>query len=348
MPLLAQEIVTSDRRTTILNAVEICLRNGVMPNLVGYTGVGKTTMVEEIARRTGRKLINLNLATQEPGDLIGLPYEKNGETHWALPCWWPKDGNCIIFFDEINRGRKDVMNAIMPLILTKELHVEHKIDPNVWIISAMNPNTEDFDMVFSFDDAAVISRMVMLEVKSDFDEWEEWMKKEGRYNDKISSFLKLNLNNHFFLPDIKEVMNVPIKPNPRSWTKFIQMVNYCVANNLKSTEELCLIAAGFLGPDVTSQITATISNIFQNVSFSTSMDITDDNAMSLANAFVSDVVSGKIDIRANKEENNKFMRDLCLKQPSVFKYYLPDLFKEQDLMDCEIVMELISLISRGA
>ena len=81
MPLLAQEIVTSDRRTTILNAVEICLRNGVMPNLVGYTGVGKTTMVEEIARRTGRKLINLNLATQEPGDLIRLPYEKNGGTH---------------------------------------------------------------------------------------------------------------------------------------------------------------------------------------------------------------------------------------------------------------------------
>jgi alkaline phosphatase D len=214
-------------RNVVYEAAKTCMESGVVPNIIGYTGLGKTDMMKQIAKETGRNLIVLNIATQEPGDLIGVPYIHEEQTYWALPCWWPMDENNLIFVDELNRGRRDTLNAIMPMLLNGELHMKHHLPEGTWMASAMNPNTDEFDMVNSLDDIAVLSRFVHLQLDADFDAWKKWVSTtELNLAPKYDELLSLISTKSILVNNTQvdlEMLN-GIKPNPRSWTRFLKIL----------------------------------------------------------------------------------------------------------------------------
>lgn len=127
-------------------------RINTMPifTLVGDTGIGKSSIVEEVATELAAEgctyFQTKFLAQIEVGDLIGMPDKdvKAKKTIWLAPEWWPSEKDKgILFFDELADARTDVRNAIMPMLLTRKLH-QHILPKDILIICAMNPIGGDF------------------------------------------------------------------------------------------------------------------------------------------------------------------------------------------------------------
>jgi hypothetical protein len=154
--------------------IPVLSRAGVTPFLWGSHGIGKTESVEQIARENGLEFFTLNLGTQEVGDLLGLPDFSNNKTEYKVPSWFPTDPDSkgILFLDEINRARRDVLQAVFSLVLSKRLH--DKYLPKGWsVVVAGNPYNKDY-VVTDVSDAAFMSRFCHLKVTNDLEEWAQY------------------------------------------------------------------------------------------------------------------------------------------------------------------------------
>ena len=126
--------------------------------MMGQMGIGKTQIVEQVARELAEELgnfgsktfdltnpkdvdslndvfgfVDLRLATQEPADLVGFPHlvDKISRVFkkaykvlsHAQPEWFPEEGTRgIIHLDELNRAPTDVRQAIFQLVKERRLH----------------------------------------------------------------------------------------------------------------------------------------------------------------------------------------------------------------------------------
>lgn len=232
------------------------MESGEVPLLVGHFGVGKTDLIREIANETNRKLIILVLSQMEPGDLIGLPSRENNKTVFLAPDWWPEDGNCILFLDEINRSHRSIRNAIMQLLIDKRIH-NHILPENTWIVASMNPPDEDYDQVDLITDPAFLSRFFILEISPNIEEWLKWAE-TVQMPDEIRNFIEKNPE--FLLPGTSVSLKANIRPSPRSWFKLGN-----VLKNLTKEEKrkyAYQIASGILGSEAAKVFT---ENIFLDI-----------------------------------------------------------------------------------
>ncbi len=151
--------------------------------LWGNAGQGKTTAVYELADQLAAqtkkevRTIVLHLATQDVGDLIGMPVrdEQNKKTIWYMPEWFPdeEDDNIInlVFLDEFNRAPKYVLAAMLPFLLEGRMH-QHVVPKNTFIIAAGNPPSDEYDVTQLFDEA-LISRLGHIILEVDHKQWLE-------------------------------------------------------------------------------------------------------------------------------------------------------------------------------
>jgi len=140
--------------------------------MIGGMGIGKSQIVyqaaEEIAKEKDYNVIEIRLAQMEPGDIIGIPRERDGRTIWAAPSWWPTDGSGIIFFDELNRAPIDVRQAIFQVLTMRRIHT-HILPPDYQIVVAINPS----DSIYQVEelDPAMYTRFWIAEVEPELEEW---------------------------------------------------------------------------------------------------------------------------------------------------------------------------------
>ena len=93
----------------------------------GRAGWGKTSIIEDMAKRAGRHIVTVYLDKAQATDLGGIPVpvEREGvaEIVNAMPDWAAymlkhrKTKKFLLFFDEMNQAQPDVMNALMPIVL---------------------------------------------------------------------------------------------------------------------------------------------------------------------------------------------------------------------------------------
>lgn len=109
--------------------------------LVGNHGLGKSEILTGYFSGKGMKVIPLFLGQMsDPGDLIGIPNRNaaTGKTDFMPPYWFPLDGKPIVLFlDELNRARPEVLQTIMDLALNRTL-AGRKLPEGSRIISAVN------------------------------------------------------------------------------------------------------------------------------------------------------------------------------------------------------------------
>ena len=97
-----------------------CMESGLVPYLRGSPGVGKSSIMKDIANDFNLHLIDHRLSTSEPTDMTGLP-KFNGEyAHFApfteifpvasTPIPNGKQG-FLLFLDEFNAAKRDVQAA---------------------------------------------------------------------------------------------------------------------------------------------------------------------------------------------------------------------------------------------
>lgn len=131
---------TDDFRSTYL-ALELCVAARVPAILWGPPGQGKTSVISDIAARSGRHLEVLLASIREPQDFAGLPSVVGGRASLVAPDWAHRladDGNGILFTDEVNTAPPSVQAALLRVCLDKVAGDCHLGD-DTSVIAAANP-----------------------------------------------------------------------------------------------------------------------------------------------------------------------------------------------------------------
>lgn len=144
----------------------------------GMHGIGKTTLVEEIAHCNAWKFAYAAPAQfEEMGDLHGLPVVQGNVTSFAKPDWVPTEpGPGILLLDDLNRADDRILRGLMQLLQRSEL-VSWALPDNWHIIVTANPEGGDYS-VTPMDDA-MLTRMLHVTLKFDPRAWASWAVKAG-------------------------------------------------------------------------------------------------------------------------------------------------------------------------
>ena len=159
--------------------------------LVGKHGIGKSRILEDFFGMRGEKVVTLFLGQMsDPGDLIGLPHldEATGRTEFMLPYWFPTDGKpVVLFLDELNRARPEVLQTVMDLTLNRKL-AGKSLPEGSRIISAVNGGAE---YQLTDLDPALVSRFNIYEFSPSVEDWLCWARGAG-LDSRILSFIDEN------------------------------------------------------------------------------------------------------------------------------------------------------------
>ena len=133
-------LTTDDFRSTYL-ALELCVAARIPAILWGPPGQGKTSVITDIATRSGRHLEVLLASIREPQDFAGLPSVVNGRASLVAPDWAHRladDGNGILFTDEVNTAPPSVQAALLRVCLDK-VAGDCELGKDTSVIAAANP-----------------------------------------------------------------------------------------------------------------------------------------------------------------------------------------------------------------
>ncbi len=143
--------------------------------LWGPPGIGKSDIVKQIGEDANREVIDVRLALWEPTDIKGIPYYNAdvGKMVWAPPAELPvdPDSTALIFLDELNSAPPAVQAAAYQLILNRRVGT-YVLPKGVDIVAAGN-REGDRGVTYRMP-APLANRFVHLEMKVDFDDFQEW------------------------------------------------------------------------------------------------------------------------------------------------------------------------------
>ena len=143
--------------------------------LWGPPGIGKSDVVKQIGEDTNREVVDVRLALWEPTDIKGIPYYNadQGKMVWAPPAELPTnpESTAIIFLDELNSAPPAVQAAAYQLILNRRVGT-YELPKGVDVVAAGN-REGDRGVTYRMP-APLANRFVHLEMKVDFDDFQDW------------------------------------------------------------------------------------------------------------------------------------------------------------------------------
>jgi len=147
--------------------------------LSGKHGIGKSRIITDHFSAKGQKVVTLFLGQMsDPGDLIGLPNkdEKTDKTVFMPPYWFPTDNQpVVLFLDELNRARPEILQTIMDLALNRKL-AGRELPAGSRIVSAVNDG-EEYQLTDL--DPALVSRFNIYNFRPTVGEWVLWASNAG-------------------------------------------------------------------------------------------------------------------------------------------------------------------------
>lgn len=224
--------------------------------LVGNHGIGKSEILTEYFSGKGMKVVPLFLGQMsDPGDLIGIPNRNNttGKTEFMPPYWFPLDGKPIVLFlDELNRARPEVLQTIMDLALNRTL-AGRKLPDGSRIISAVNAGDQ---YQLTDLDPALVSRFNVVTFRPTTQEWLLWADKVG-VDARVRDFIRENpiwLDKN---PDAKEGVDTGLDKTPdrRAWKRVSDILKTAGGINPIVTKAMSAI----VGPKAASALVGSVS-----------------------------------------------------------------------------------------
>jgi hypothetical protein len=180
----------------------------------GSPGIGKSSIVKQVADEEGLEFIDLRLTLMDPTDLKGIPFfdKDNNEAVWAKPNFLPKDSTSrgILFLDEINTAPPSVQASAYQLVLDRKVG-DYEL-PDGWSIVAAGNNESDRGVIYRMP-SPLANRFVHLDMEVSFKDWKSWAYASG-ISESIIAFLGYDDEKLFaFDPSLNEKSF----PTPRSW-----------------------------------------------------------------------------------------------------------------------------------
>jgi len=243
---------------------------GQTPIAISFTGehgIGKTSLVEQVAKKRGMTLTKLSLhELEEVGDLIGYPVKeyrvvekKTGKSGWvaadvlervdrekfkvtnesrmgyAKPAWVPQynENGCILLLDDYARSSNMLIQATMELINTGR-YVSWSLPKYTTVVLTANPDNGEFNI--NSLDPAQRTRFMNYELGFNIDDWAKWA--EGAELDSRAINFALQFSNELFKPQ----NNVTIAC-PRSYVTFCKAISG-IKNWKTDLKHILLISKG--------------------------------------------------------------------------------------------------------
>lgn len=192
--------------------------------LHGRPGVGKTEVVQTLARRIGAELFDLRLTTIEPQDLRGLPYfdHARARTIWYRPEDLPDtDAPAILFLDELTAAAPALQPTVYGLLQERRVG-RHQLPPQVMIIAAGN-RVEDGAIAYDMG-TALSDRLIHMIVQANAEDWLTQYAIPAGIHPSVAALIRTR-------PDLLETTEDALRRGqmiactPRSWTRVSQILH---------------------------------------------------------------------------------------------------------------------------
>jgi hypothetical protein len=320
----------------------------VSTEVIGDSGIGKTSSIVQLADELGLNFVKLNLAQiEEIGDLVGFPirqfemkdkklsewvdensvedYRKKGYEATGLnrmsycpPEWISgKSNGGILLLDDWNRADMRFIQAVMELI-DRQQYISWKLPKDWHIILTANPDNGDY-LVNSIDNAQK-TRFISVNLKFDLKCWGKWAE-QAKLDGRCINFMLMH-------PELvtKEV-------NSRSVSMFFNSIS-----SLKSFEEslplIQMIGEGSVGSEFSTLFTMFINNKLDKM-------ISPENIMTQDEQYVLNTLKGLVG--KDKEYRADIAATLGTRVANYLEFYAKDNAVEKPLIEriSKIVTEKI-------
>jgi hypothetical protein len=320
----------------------------ISTEVIGDSGIGKTSSIVQLADELGLNFVKLNLAQiEEIGDLVGFPirqfemkdkkvtewvdensvedYRKKGFESTGLnrmsycpPEWISgKTNGGILLLDDWNRADMRFIQAVMELI-DRQQYISWKLPKDWHIILTANPDNGDY-LVNSIDNAQK-TRFISVNLKFDLKCWGKWAE-QSKLDGRCINFMLMH-------PELvtKEV-------NSRSVSMFFNSIS-----SLKSFEEslplIQMIGEGSVGSEFSTLFTMFINNKLDKM-------ISPENIMTQDEQYVLNTLKGLVG--KDKEYRADIAATLGTRVANYLEFYAKDNAVEKPLIEriSKIVTEKI-------
>jgi hypothetical protein len=262
-------IITNNRYLQNNNKLPVAVE------VVGDSGIGKTSTIIQLANELNLNFVKLNLAQiEELGDLVGFPIRQFEVCKTETDCMWidehaveeytklgykftgqnrmsycppewisGKTNGGILLLDDWNRADIRFIQAVMELI-DRQQYISWSLPKDWHIILTANPDNGEY-LVNSIDNAQK-TRFISVNLKFDINCWSEWAENNQIDNRCINFLLK-----H---PEL-----VSTNINSRSITTFFNSIS-SLSSFDSSLYLIQMIGEGSVGPEFTTMFTMFINN----------------------------------------------------------------------------------------
>jgi len=246
----------------------------VAVEIIGDSGIGKTSMVIQAANELDLNFVKLNLAQiEELGDLVGFPirqfevcqendclwidehaveeytklgYKFTGKNRMSYcpPEWISgKTAGGVLLLDDWNRADMRFIQAVMELI-DRQTYISWSLPKDWHILLTANPDDGEY-LVSSIDNAQK-TRFISVNLKFDINCWGVWAE-ENQIDNRCINFL------------LKHPELVSTEVNSRSITTFFNSISSLDSfdNNLSLIQ---MVGEGSVGSEFTTMFTMFINN----------------------------------------------------------------------------------------
>lgn len=232
-------------------SLDYLVKAELTPFIWGHAGIGKSAIAKQWAHKKGYKFFPFYLGTQaDSGDILGLqnftktesgrPAVEHSPPLWIVEmieyCEQNPDSGAVIFLDEFNRGRRDILNGMFSLALDKTFHTI-TFPKNCHIIAAGNPPTDEY-FTTDVNETALMSRFVHIKLEPTVDEWLTYANERG-IDESFIGFIKSQPQ---LLEEVRSEFELPVKVDRRAWERASRLAKTGVPTTL-----LNLLLPGIVG-----------------------------------------------------------------------------------------------------
>lgn len=298
--------------------------------LRGRHGIGKSTVVYQLADKMGMPVVERRASQMTEGDLVGLPIVEANSTKFNPPDWFKRacDEPVVLFLDEVDRATLEVRQGIFELTDSRKLN-GHCLHEGTLVFAAVNGGEHGAQYQVGEMDPAELDRWTVFDLEPSVEDWLAWAS-DSNISSITWDFIN---NNRTHLEHSDDFEPNKVYPSRRSWERLDECLR--TASLLEAASPtLYSLTAAFVGFEAAVAFNDFVQNYDRQVTIE---DILDDGKFEKVADFGINDHTALID---------KFEASDCFKA-ELEQAQMDNLARYFIMLPSEVAMKLWSVLGNG-